>query len=368
MAEVGAVPVTATDVVAALQNCLAAGNVITDANELVFYSQDVFDEGEIPLAIARPQSVADVQAVVRTVTVAGHALIARGGGLSYTDGYIAIGPSVMIDMSAMDRIVEVNREDRYVVVEAGAKWADIDAALAPLGLRTPYWGPLSGLRSTVGGALSQGSVFLGSGLHGGVGDAVLGIVVVTASSEILRTGSMGAGNTSPFMRYFGPDLTGLFVGDSGALGIKVQATFRLIPRPQVLDFLSFEFADSEKMLAAMAEISRQNIASECFAFDPYLSDVRMTRASLFADAKVLANVVKQSGLLAGAKMVAAGRNFLKAGCFSAHAIIEADSEAALVPRMKLARGIMEGAAEPAVKLSVPIHVDAKAAANWDEAH
>ena len=340
MAEVGAVPVTATGVVAALQNCLAAGNVITDANELVFYSQDVFDEGEIPLAIARPQSVADVQAVVRAVTVAGHALIARGGGLSYTDGYIAIGPSVMIDMSAMDRIVEVNREDRYVVVEAGAKWADIDAALAPLGLRTPYWGPLSGLRSTVGGALSQGSVFLGSGLHGGVGDAVLGIVVVTASSEILRTGSMGAGNTSPFMRYFGPDLTGLFVGDSGALGIKVQATFRLIPRPQVLDFLSFEFADSEKMLAAMAEISRQNIASECFAFDPYLSDVRMKRASLFADAKVLANVVKQSGLLAGAKMVAAGRNFLKAGCFSAHAIIEADSEAALVPRMKLARGIM----------------------------
>lgn len=340
MAEVATMSIAARGVVAALQNCLAANNVITDAEELIFFSQDVFGEGEIPIAVARPQSVADVQAVVRAVTDAGLAIIARGGGLSYTDGYIATQPSVMIDLSAMNRIVEINCEDRYVVVESGAKWADIDAALAPLGLRTPYWGPLSGLRSTVGGALSQGSVFLGSGLHGGVGDAVIGIDVVTASGKILRTGSAGAGNTPPFMRYFGPDLTGLFVGDSGALGIKVRATFRLIPRPQALDFLSFEFTSSEKMLAAIAEISRQNIASECFAFDPYLAEVRMKRASLFADARVLANVVKQSGLLAGAKMAAAGRNFLKAGCFSAHVIIEADSEAAMVPRMKLARAIM----------------------------
>jgi FAD/FMN-containing dehydrogenase len=272
--------------------------------------------------------------------------------LSYTNGYLSNKAALLIDLTSLNGVVEINREDRYVVVETGLYWADLDAALEPLGLRTPYWGPLSGLLSTVGGALSQGSIFLGSGLYGSVGDSVLGIDVVTSNGELIRTGSAGAGNTPAFMRYFGPDLTGLFVGDAGALGIKVRATLRLIPRPKVLEFLSFEYADSESTLRAMAEVSRQNLASECFGFDPYLAEVRMRRASLFADAKVLANVVKQSGMIAGAKLVLGGRNFLKAGAFSAHAIVEADSEAALNPRVKMVREIMSVAGKE-VKNSIP---------------
>lgn len=336
-------PVANAKVIDALVARIGAAGVITDGNELRFHGQDVFAEGAPLLAVVRPGSVDEISDVVRIATDAGYPIIARGGGLSYTDGYLAIKPSVLLDLSILNRIVEINREDRYVVAEAGVNWADLDAALAPLGLRTPYWGPLSGLRSTVGGALSQGSVFLGSGLYGSVGDAVLGIDIVTANGELLRTGSAAAGNTPAFMRYFGPDLTGLFVGDAGALGVKVRATFRLIPRPKALGFLSFEFANGEAMLTSMAEISRQNLASECFGFDPYLADVRMRRASLFADAKVLANVVKQSGLLAGAKMALAGRNFLQAGSYSAHVILEADSDAALAPAMKIVRDITSGA-------------------------
>lgn len=333
-------PTPQADVRAALAAQLGADRVITDADELLFYSQDVYGAGAVPTALVRPCTVEDIQAIVRIGAAAGYPLIARGGGLSYTDGYLARQPCILLDLSTLNQIVEINHADRYVVVEAGVNWATLDAALAPLGLRTPYWGPLSGLFSTVGGALSQGSVFLGSGLHGSVGDSVLGIEVVIAKGDLLRTGSAAAGNTPAFMRYFGPDLTGLFIGDAGALGLKVRATLRLIPRPQALGFLSFEFADSAPMLEAMAEISRQHLASECFAFDPYLAEVRMKRASLFADAKVLANVVKQSGLLAGAKMVVAGRRFLQANCYSAHVIIEADCEAALAPRMKNARIIL----------------------------
>ena len=333
-----AVPITpAIDrpaLLSALSIQLGNGGVVSDAESLAFYAHDVFAAGVALLALARPETVDEVRATVTAVMRAGAALIARGGGLSYTDGFLAVQPSVMLDLSALNRIVEINVEDRYVVVEAGVLWADLDVALAAHGLRTPYWGPLSGLRSTVGGALSQGSVFLGSGLYGSVGDSVLGLEVVTADGELLRTGSAAAGNTPAFMRYFGPDMTGLFVGDNGALGVKVRATMKLIERPKAIDFVSFKFADASTMLLTMAAVSRAGLASECFGFDPVLADIRMQRASLFADARALVSVVKQSGLLAGAKLVVAGRNFLGPESYSAHAIIEADSEAALPPRVK----------------------------------
>ena len=199
--------------------------------------------------------------------------------LSYTEGYLArSGPAEVLDLAALNGLVALNLQDRYVVVECGMTWAALDALLAPHGVRTPYWGPLSGLLSTVGGALSQGSVFLGSGLHGPVGDSVLGLEVLSACGELLRTGAAASGNTPPFMRWFGPDLTGVFIGDAGSLGTKVRASLRLIPRPSELGFLSYEFSDPALALAAMSEISRQGLAAECFPFDPYLAEVRLQRA------------------------------------------------------------------------------------------
>lgn len=330
-----------------------AATMVRDPAELAFHALDVYAEGAPLAAVLRPADVATLARCVRELTAAGIPLVARGGGLSYTDGYLAARPqSVLVDTSRLDRIVEINAGDRYVVVEAGVTWAALDAALAPHGLRTPYWGPLSGLRATVGGALSQGSVFLGSGLHGSVGDSVLGIEVVTADGSLLRTGSAAAGNSAPFLRYFGPDLTGLFVGDAGCLGIKARASLRLLPRPAVVDYLSFEYDDAPAMLAAMAEVSRQALASECFGFDPVLAQMRMKRASLAADAKTLGQVVKKAGLVEGLKLVAAGRNFLDATKFSAHVAIEGDSDAAVAARLAAARRAL-GAGGREVDNSIP---------------
>jgi FAD/FMN-containing dehydrogenase len=330
----------------ALRDKLGSEGLTTDAAELDFFSRDVFAQGELPLAVIRPATIAQLAESVRVATTAGVAIIARGGGLSYTDGFLAQKPSVLVDMSSLDKIVEINREDMTVTVETGIYWADLDAALAPLGLRTPYWGPLSGLRSTVGGALSQGSVFLGSGLHGSVGDTMIGLEVVIADGTLLKTGSAAAGNTSNFIRYFGPDMTGVFVGDTGALGLKVRATLRLIPRPAMLGFVSFEFADAAPLLKAMSEVSRQGLASECFGFDPTLAKIRLQRASLFADAKTLMSVVKQSGLKAGFGLVTAGRNFLEEGAFSGHAILEDDNAASLADRVARVRAIFAESGKP----------------------
>jgi FAD/FMN-containing dehydrogenase len=323
-----------TELVAELRTQFGADAVIDAQQELAFYSQDVFGAGAELAAVLRPGSVAELQAMVRTITLAGAPVVARGGGLSYTDAYLAERHgSVLIDLARLNRIVECNAGDRYVTVECGVTWAALKQTLDAAGLRTPYWGPLSGLRATVGGALSQGSIFLGSGRHGSVGDSVLGLEIVSADGTLLRTGSAAAGNTSPFFRYFGPELTGLFVGDAGTLGIKARATLRLLPAAAAVDFQSWEFDDAKALLDAMAEVARSGHASECFAFDPVLAGMRMKRASLMSDVKTLGNVVKAGGLVEGLKLVAAGRRFLDPDKWSMHLSVEADGTAELKERM-----------------------------------
>ena len=328
------------NVVGQLAELLGGEHVLTAAAELQFHAQDVYGTGILPAAVVRPGTVEQLAAAVKVITGAGHAAIARGGGMSYTDGYLPTrAASVTIDTSRLDRIVEINAADRYVTVECGVNWKALADALAPHGLRTPYWGPLSGVRATVGGALSQGSIFLGSGLHGPVQESLLALEVVLADGTLLRTGGAALANGRPFFRHFGPDLSSLFTGDCGALGVKARATLRLIPAPAESRFLSFCLESAGAVYGFMADIAREGLASECFAFDPGLQAVRMKRVSLAEDAKALGKVIKSAGgvlagLKEGAKVVLAGRNFLEEGGFSVHLGVDgrdagdADSRAA----------------------------------------
>jgi FAD/FMN-containing dehydrogenase len=324
----------------ALQAQLTANTVTTDATELAFFSQDVFAQGACLAAIVAPTSVDELQRVLQILSAHDVAIIPRGGGLSYTNGYLATrAGAALIDTSKLNKLVDLNIENSYVTVEAGMCWGALNQHLAPHGLRTPYWGPLSGLRSTVGGALSQCSVFLGSGEHGSVGDTVLSMDIVLADGSLLTTGSAAAANTAPFIRYFGPDLTGIFVGDAGSLGVKVRATLKLIPREKEIDFVSAEYDDPQLMLAAMSEISRANIAAECFSFDPVLLEQRKKRMSLLADAKTLLNVVKQSGVMAGLGLVKTGRDFVGSDKHSAHVALEGKTAGEVAAKVEAAQKI-----------------------------
>ncbi|MFM8497527.1 MAG: FAD-binding oxidoreductase, partial [Planctomycetia bacterium] len=310
--------------IAELRRVLGDERVITDRAELEFHAQDVYRGGLLPAAIIRPTGTDDLAAALRAIAPARLPIVPRGGGMSYTDGYLPTQPgSIMVDLLAMDRVETIDAEDRFVTVQCGASWKRLFDALAPHGVRTPYYGPLSGLRSTVGGALSQGSIFLGSGRYGPAAESVTGLDVVLADGRVLRLGSHAIERGKPFFRQFGPDLLGMFLSDCGALGIKTRATFRLIaPQPEAR-YLSFSFRDPGPLFAAMAEVARADVVSEQFGFDPGLQAVRMKRSSLASDAKALGAVVKNAGgvlkgLKEGAKVVMAGRGFLEEGSFSIH--------------------------------------------------
>jgi FAD/FMN-containing dehydrogenase len=321
-------------------------NVTDDSALLRLHSDDIWSAGlSLAALIVAPKSVDQVSRVVAAATEAGFAIAPRGAGMSYTSGYVpAVERTISLDMSHMNRILEIRADDMIVTVEAGCNWRDLNAALAPLGLRTPFWGPMSGLISTIGGGLSQLNAMFGAGHYGTSSESVVALTVVLADGSILRTGARGADGNAPFYRHYGPDLAGLFCGDSGVFGIKTEISLRLIRAPAHEDYVSFAFPTGQDLLKAMAEMARAGIACEMCAFDPGLNRVRMQRASLSSDVKTLGAVVaKQKSLMKGlveaGKVAMAGRNFVNPEEYAVHVIAEGRSAAAVDSDIAEARRI-----------------------------
>lgn len=347
-----------TTLIQELATLLGAENVLTDPTERRFYAQDVYREGALPLAVIRPGSAGELAEALRAIAREGLAVVPRGGGMSYTDGYLPRHErTITVDLLRMNRVVEINVEDAYVTVECGATWQALSEALAPHGARTPYWGPLSGQRATVGGALSQGSMFLGSGRFGPAADSVIGLDVLLVDGTLLKLGSHANARGAPFFRQYGPDTMGMFLSDTGALGIKTRATFRLVHPLPVARHLSFQFATAEALFAAMGAVARADVVAECFAFDPGLQGVRMKRARLTDDVKTLGKVMKAAGggvagLREGAKLVLAGRGFLEENEYSLHLSLDGRDDADADARVAIVRAAV-GAAAREVGNSVP---------------
>ena len=329
-----------------LQAIVGADHVITDLAERKFYSTDVFFEGNPADVVVQPGNKEELARAVGEATRAGHAVVPRGGGMSYSGGYVPERTtSMIVDTKRMNRIVEINGQDMYVTVECGVTWKQLYDALKEKGLRAPYFGPFSGIHATVGGTLSQNSMFFGSSVHGTAADAVLGLEVVVADGTIVKTGSGATPfNPSPFLRAYGPDLTGIFLGDTGALGVKAQATLRLVKFPAVQLYGSFAFTEDAHMAAAMSEIARETLASECFGFDPYLLQLRMKFEGLGQDIKALASVIKSGksllgGLKEAAKVAVAGRAFMEGVEYAMHVVVEGRDQAEADSAMRRVREI-----------------------------
>ena len=338
---------------------VGADSVLTDEQNCSFYSQDIYTSSLTALAVVQPDSTRSVSDVVAVATKNGHAVIARGGGMSYTSGYVpAEAGSIMLDMSSLNTVVECNTEDMYVTVETGCTWKELHEALKGTGCRTPYWGTLSGIKATVGGSLSQNSIFWGSGRYGSAVDSVLSLEVVLADGTILDTGANAQRHGTPFYKHYGPDLTGLFCCDTGTLGIKTRATLQLVPELSARRFASFDFDGYRDMVKAMSDIARAGLAMECFGFDPYLQRQRLQRESLLKDVKALAGVMKAgSGVVAaiteGVKTAVAGRSFMDDVAYSLHLMVEEDSEALADDRLDVIRQICSGYRGREIDNSIP---------------
>lgn len=312
------------------------------------YATDVYRSLARPLAVVRPGTVDEVQAIVRKAAAAGIALSVRGGGASYTDGYLpASEGQILLDLSRLNRIVEISEIDGYVVVEAGTTWAALKSALDERGLRTPFWGPFSGLVATVGGSMSQNTISHGSGAHGISAQSVLSFDIITADGALLQTGSAAAG-ASPFARHFGPDLTGLFTGDSGAFGIKVRIALPLLRARPAHRPISFAFTTFEAMHEGMRQVSLERIEDTQFALDAALSQGQIARQDGNGAALGMALSILRSspswgsGLKQIAHAALSAKSDIRSAAFTAHYIVEGFNDAEVRARLHRIRQLMQG--------------------------
>ncbi len=324
------------DLVAKLSAVIGEEHVSTDEQRRDLYSHDVFyrPTGIADVVIA-PGSTEELADAVRLLASSGVNIHVRGGGMSYTDAYTPVGPdSVIVDTTRMNRIIDINESDMYVTVEAGCTWAALNSALEEKGLRTPFWGPLSGLVSTIGGGLSQNNAFFGGSIWGTTSESLVSLKVIRADGSIVETGSASTKDGKPFYRFYGPDLTGLFTGDAGAMGVKAEATFRLIRRPGHTGFVSFGFTSASDSAAAMSELSREGLGSELFGFDPGLTAIAMSRGNWSDNLKTVKSLAGAEGSVLGgirqaAKTIVAGKSIAQRGEYSLHVVCDGRSEAAI---------------------------------------
>lgn len=328
-----------------LVQAVGRDNVLMDEADRKLLSTDLsWREARVADMVVRPGSLEELSAVVAHCHAAGRPIVSRGGGMSYTGGYVpARDGSVLLDMRRMNRVLEINVDDMYVIVEAGCTWKDLYETLAPHGVRTPYWGPLSGAYATVGGALSQNSLFHGSGVWGTVAESVNGMKVVLADGTIVTTGSWAHKHSKPFWRHFGPDLTGLFTADTGAMGVKAVVALRLIVTPAHTGFLSFAFETLDAMLSAQVKIARLRIASECYGFDPYYNSGFEQQGITFEEGVSIVGKIARKGGLKGlrqaAKVAMGGKKILRNVPYSLHMTLDGHTERVAAEHTDLAAEI-----------------------------
>ena len=342
---------------------LGSEGVVSDPSERSFFSQDLHTIGHLPLAIARPDSTERVARLIHHCRHEKWAIFPRGGGMSYTRAYQpTLQRSIILDFSRLNRIREISTQDGHVTVEAGCTWAALDAALAAHNVRSRFWGPMSGLNATIGGSMSQGSVTFGSGQVGASANAVKSFEIVTGCGDVLHSGSDGSDNTTPFNRNFGPDLTGMFANDAGALGIKTAVTLEIEPRPAKVSGISFACNNFAALVELFGQLSARRLASELIAMDGEVARQNAGPADWRADAKSVWRVGRAAGnplaaINRVARIAIGGRHFLDKAQYTAHFAVEGRDARDLRSRLAAIRALSGNHAE--IVNSVPLMIRAQ---------
>lgn len=313
-----------------IATALPAGALRLDEPARRALSEDVFlrdDDAVTAAAVVRPATESDVCTVIGRANRHGIRLRIRGGGLSYTGGYRPTqSDDVMLDMGAMADVLQVDRENLTVTVQAGCTWQTLLDTLKPLGLDTAIPPPVSGSHSTLGGAVAQG-------LPGDV-SGVLGVSVVLGNGELVTTGSAGVKPDGPgFNRNAGPDFTGLFIGDCGAYGVKTRVTLRIRRLAGAVLHASMSFEDLSSLAVAAGSIGASGLTYRCLGLDPRKS--RSARQLSFAEKLAeLRAVRRNAGFVAAAKIGVGGLLSPAKDDWVLHCTVEGETSA--IAKAKLA--------------------------------
>ena len=208
-----------------LEKIVGENNVSNNIADLYVYSSDASVHQAMPTVVVRPNTIEEVQKIMRYANKNKIPVIPRGAGSGTSGHTVPIDGGIMLDMKQMNRILKISPEDMLVKVEPGVVDDDLNRALKPYGLFYPP-APASSRIATIGGEIAANASGVRSVKYGATRDYVLGMKVVLANGDLVNLGSNTRVHSS------GYQLERLIVGSEGTLGVVVEATMGIRPLPK----------------------------------------------------------------------------------------------------------------------------------------
>jgi glycolate oxidase len=227
---------------------LLGNEIVSDKKEtLAEHSADKWFAAEAPEVVVFARSTSDVSKLLEFASQRTIPVTARGAGFGYVGGCVPVKKGIALSLMRMNRIKEINFADAVAIVEPGVLTADLKVAARAQKLFYPP-DPASMKDCSLGGNVATNAGGPRCLKYGVTRNYVLGLEVVLANGEVLRTGGRVHKNKTGF------DLIGLFVGSEGMLGVVTEITLRLLPLPPARATLSAAFAKMAEAAAAVNEI------------------------------------------------------------------------------------------------------------------
>ncbi|MBM9606461.1 FAD-binding oxidoreductase [Desulfopila inferna] len=246
-------------IVAELKNIVGSSNVSKAESDRITHSYDATMEEFLPDVVVYAENTEQVRKIALLANTHRLPILPRGAGSGFTGGSLPIRGGIVLVLTRMNTIRLIDSDNLIAVVEPGVVTADLQRAVEKQGLFYPP-DPASKEFSTLGGNIAECAGGPRCVKYGVTKDFVLGLEVVTAQGDVIRTGGQTLKNV------VGYDLTKLMVGSEGTLGIVTEITLKLLPKPEADKTMLVQFETIEGAAQAVSAIIRAKIVPTTLEF------------------------------------------------------------------------------------------------------
>jgi len=216
------------------------------------YGADAVKEKFPPEAVVFPESTEQMVGILKLANEYLFPVTARGGGVGYTGGAVPVDGGIVIGTDRMNKIIQVSADDLYAICQPGITTWDLQQEVEKYGLIFPP-DPASYKDSFIGGNIAENAGGMRTPKYGVTKHYVLGLEIVTATGEVIRTGGKTVKNVVGF------DLTGLMCGSEGMLGIITEATLKLLPAPEATTTVRGNFRSMEEACRVLTRFTPEGL-------------------------------------------------------------------------------------------------------------
>ncbi len=249
-----------SEFLAGLQQLLGKDRVLTKPEDMFAYSYDGNFECRFkPDLVAFPESVEEVSGIMKLATKYKVPVTPRGSGSNMSAGCLPVAGGIVLCTDRMNRILEIDRDNFFVIAEPGVLTTAIQEAVAPFGLMYPP-DPASAHFTTIGGNIAENAGGIRAVKYGVTKNYVMGLEVVLPDGEIIHTGAKCIKDVT------GLNLTELFVGSEGTLGFITKALLRVIPQPEAHRTMTATFDSLDAAAKAVSAIYSTGVRPSVLEF------------------------------------------------------------------------------------------------------